>query len=106
MNNLPFLIRNLPIEKRNDYYQNNKIVSLKKENLSLREEINELKFLVKFYQSIWETHSNSVIYNLKIKYINGDPLWIDKIRCGRDLLLKLDRDEEIDEWLKPVKCER
>ena len=37
------------------------------ENLSLREEINELKFLVKFYQSIWETHSNSVIYNLRIK---------------------------------------
>ena len=106
MNNLPFLIRNLPKNKRNEYYLNNNIVSLNKENLSLREEINELKFLVEFYQSIWETHYNSVIYNLKIKYKRGEPVWIDKIRCDRNELLELDQDDEIIEWLKPIKCER
>jgi uncharacterized protein (UPF0297 family) len=106
MNNLPFLIRNLPKNKRNEYYQNNNIVSLNKENLSLREEINELKFLVDFYQSLWKTHSDSVIFNLNIKYINGDPLWIDRIKCDRNNLLRLDMDDEIEEWLKPIKCER
>jgi argininosuccinate synthase len=106
MNNLPFLIRNLPKNKRNEYYQNNNIISLNKENLSLREEINELKFLVEFYQSIWKTHYNSVIYNLKIKYKKGEPVWIDKIKCDRNELLELDQDNEIIEWLKPVKCER
>lgn len=106
MNNLPFLIRNLPKDKRNEYYQNNNIISLNNENLSLREEINELKFLVEFYQSIWKTHYNSVIYNLKIKYRKGEPVWIDKIKCDRNELLKLDQDDEIIEWLKPIKCER
>ena len=106
MNNLPFLIRNLPKDQRNEYYQNNNIISLNKENLSLREEINELKFLVEFYQSIWKTHYNSVIYNLKIKYRKGEPVWIDKIKCDRNELLQLDQDDEIIEWLKPIKCER
>jgi len=102
MNNLPFLIRNLPKDKRNEYYN----FILKKENLSLREQINDLDYLVKFYQSIWNTHSDSVIFNLKIKYINTEPVWVDRINCDINNILKLDRDEEIDEWLKPIKCER
>lgn len=106
MNKLPFLIRNLPNEKRKEYYQSNIIISLNKENLLLREENNELKFLVKFYQSIWNNHSDSVVFNLNIKYKNGNPVWIDKISCDRNDLLELDRDNDIDEWLKPVKCER
>ena len=46
MNTFPFLIRNLPNDKRKEYYQKNIHISLNKENLSLREENNELKYFV------------------------------------------------------------
>jgi len=69
-------------------------------------EIASLKEELEFYKSLFKTHSGSVIYNLKIKNKNGKKIWVDRIRCDRKELLELDRDEEITEWLKPVKCER
>jgi cell shape-determining protein MreC len=77
----------------------NEIISLRHKNKELEEDLN-------FYKSIFKTHSGSVLFNLRIKFRNGKQIWIDKIRCDRDYLLELDKDDEIEEWLKPVKCER
>ena len=88
-------------------------VNLQEENLKLKKEIEELKNLNKkidedlqFYKSIFETHRNSVVYNLYEKYRKGERIWIDKIRCDRLDVLELDQDEDTIEWLKPVRCER
>jgi len=69
-------------------------------------EIASLKDELEFYKSLFKSHSGSVIYNLKIKHENGQRVWIDVIRCDKSELLRLDPDEEVSEWLKPVKCER
>jgi len=68
----------------------------------------ELKEDLKFYKSIFETHSNSAVFNLRIKSINNKRLWVDKVQIQADykLLNSLDRDNEVTEWLKPVRCER
>ena len=92
--NMPFLIRNLPKEKRNE--------------LLLIKKISELKEDLDFYKSIFQTHQNSVIFNLTIKTINGKKIWIDKVTetCDRNNILILDQDDETKEWLKPIRCER
>ena len=69
-----------------------------KENISLKEELD-------FYQSLFNTHYNSAVFNLYIKSMNGKKVWIDKIRESNKFHL-LDDDEEVFEWMKPVKCER
>jgi len=69
-------------------------------------EIASLKDELEFYKSIFDTHGGSVIYNLTIKHVNGKRVWVDRIRCDKSELLQLDQDEEVSEWLKPVKCER
>ena len=61
---------------------------------------------LKLYKSIFKTHRNSAVFNLKIKKKNGIPVWVDRIRDCRDYILSLDTDDEILEWLKPVRCER
>jgi len=63
---------------------------------------------LKFYKSIFKTHQNSAIFNLRIKTINNNRLWVDKIKVFSDykLLHSLDKDDEVIEWLKPVRCER
>ena len=58
------------------------------------------------YKSLFTTHSNSVIYNLKLKTINGKPVWIDVINVDKSVVMSLDQDEETKAWLLPVKCER
>ena len=58
------------------------------------------------YKSLFTTHSNSVIYNLKLKTINGKPVWIDVINVEKSVVMSLDQDEETKAWLVPVKCER
>jgi len=65
---------------------------------------NELEF----YKSIFKTHYNSAIFNLRIKTINGERLWVDKIKISSDpdMLNSLDKDDEVLDWLKPVKFER
>lgn len=72
---------------------------------SLKERIVELEEDLEFYKSILEMR-NSCIYNLHIKTINGERVWVDRVLHHRDDFLKLDRDSQVEEWLKPVKCER
>jgi len=92
--NTPFLIRNLTGNKENargDFAYLNKIIDLKKE--------------LTFYQSLFKTHCNSAVFNLYCKTINGEKVWIDPIMEAGKLHL-LDKDKEVEEWLKPVKFER
>ena len=49
---------------------------------------------------------NSCIFNLYVKKKDGEKVWIDKIHATRSELLELDEDEQINEWLQPIKCER
>ena len=72
-----------------------------KENIQLKKDLE-------FYKSIFQTHSNSAVFNLKIKMINGERLWVDKVKIYSDhqLLNSLDKDDEVTEWLKPIPCER
>ena len=78
-------------------------------NLSQTEDKDELYILkekVKLYESLFKTHSNSVVFNLAIKKRNNKPVWVDRIRDNREYLQSLDSDDEIKEWLKPVRCDR
>lgn len=91
----------------NDYPSIIKIVDkLIEENNQLQGELDAKNDELEFYKSIFKTHRNSVVYNLYIKYKNKQRLWIDKIRTDYNELNQLDEDEDIKEWLKPVKCER
>jgi len=102
MNN-PLLIRNLPknIQKQTKYNINliNKNIKCTKLNYDLNEELN-------LYKSLFKTHHNSVVFNLKIKKRNGKKVWTDRISDNRSFIESLDKDEEVEEWLKHVKCER
>ena len=97
MNNysFPFLIRNLPKKEKenakNDFYR------FKTKRLD-----NELDF----DKSIFKTHFNSPVFNLKIKKTHsGERIWIDKIREFYRFN-ELYRDSDVIEWLKPIRCER
>jgi len=87
-----FLIRNFPKEKRKEIKYIN-------ENIELKTELD-------FYKSLFITNRGSLIDNLRDKRNNGKRVWIDKLRTSRIKLLELDQDDEIKEWLKPIKCER
>lgn len=91
---IPFLPRNLPQEKRQEYRYYRELQNTK----------NELEF----YKSIFKTHWNSAVFNLRIKMINDKKIWVDRIKITTDyeLLYKLNKDDEVIEWLKPVRCER
>ena len=96
--NIPFLIRNLPEEKKNDV----------KEEMNSIYKIYNLQKDLEFYKSLFITHFNSAVFNLRIKTINGERLWVDKIKAYTDykLLEQLDKDDEVLEWMKPIPCER
>jgi len=70
------------------------------------EKIRKLREELEFYKSLFVTRRNSCIFNLKIKKMNGKNVWVDRVRDQREDFLKLDRDEEVEEWLQPVRCER
>lgn len=72
---------------------------------SLKERIIELEKDLEFYKSIMKMR-NSCIYNLHIKTINGERVWVDRVLGQREHFLQLDMDPQVEEWLKPVKCER
>jgi len=72
----------------------------------VKNEMAIVKGDLEFYKSIFKTHRNSAIFNLRIKSINGERLWVDKVRADYSLKIQLDTDEETIEWLKPVRCER
>ena len=73
---------------------------------SVENELATVKEDLEFYKSIFKTHGNSAVFNLRIKSINGERLWVDKVRADYNLKIQLDPDEETIEWLKPVRCER
>ena len=79
---------------------------LEREKDELKNENTELKSELQFYKSLFKTHRNSVVYNLKIKKKRGKKVWIDHIRENREKILELDMDDEVKEWLKPIKCEK
>jgi len=97
MLNKVFLIRNLPEDKK---------INAKNDFLKL--EVDDVRSELEFYKKIFSLHQNSAIFNLRIKKINGKKIWIDKVldRPNIQLLNSLDRDDEIEEWLKPIRCER
>ena len=70
-----------------------------------QDKLNLLQKELDFYKSVFTTHNNSCIFNLHVKTIKGQKVWIDHIR-DTDSFHLLDKDEEVIEWLKPVKCER
>ena len=76
--------------------------------INLENKIEELKKELEFYKSVFKTHSNSAVFNLRIKTLNGKKIWIDKVRqrCDRQLILSLEQDDETREWLEHVRCER
>lgn len=83
----------------NDYVPTDDLNDCKNKLKKCREELE-------LYKSIFKTHRNSAIFNLKIKKKNNKPVWVDRIHVDRNYLLSLDTDNEIIEWLKPVRCER
>tara|TARA_B110000495_G_C22894800_1_gene522010 strand:- start:591 stop:893 length:303 start_codon:yes stop_codon:yes gene_type:complete len=91
----------------NDFPQSIKVIDkLNEENNKLQDELNETQRELDFYKSVFKTHRNSVIFNLYIKYKNRERIWIDKIGCSNYELNLLDKDEDIIEWLTPIRCER
>jgi hypothetical protein len=68
-------------------------------------DINQLQKELDFYKSIFKSHQNSCVFNLRIKTIKGEKVWVDYI-LDTDSLHLLDKDSEVIDWLKPVKCER
>ena len=81
---------------------------IKNTEKNFENQIEELNKELEFYKSVFKTHSNSAVFNLRIKTINGKKIWIDKVldRSNRELLLSLDKDDEVIEWLTPCRCER
>lgn len=90
------MIRNLTEDKKQQA----------RDDISLLEKINELQNELYFYKSIFKRRTNSAIFNLSIKTINGERIWYDKVMDHMDLLHLLDEDDEVIEWKKPVRCER
>ena len=85
---------------------NSAIFNLESKMKELRLERDMYKKQVVFYKSLFKTHRNSVVYNLTIKKRKNKKVWIDPINDHREKLLELDMDDDIKEWLKPIKCER
>jgi hypothetical protein len=94
--NTPFLIRNLPENKKEEA----------KNDFNMVETIYNLQKEIGFYKSIFKRHTNSAIFNLSIKTINGQRIWYDRVMDRMDLLDHLDEDEEVIEWKKTIRCER
>ena len=105
-NDYPSMIKIIDkLNEENDKLQD-ELDTTKGELDSIKCELDSTKCELEFYKSIFKTHRNSVVYNLYIKYKDKQRLWIDKIRTDYYELKQLDEDEDIKEWLKPVRCER
>ena len=52
---------------------------------SVENELATVKGDLEFYKSIFQTHGNSAVFNLRIKSINGERLWVDKVRADYNL---------------------
>lgn len=66
----------------------------------------QLEDELEFYKSLIDSgsHYNSLVGNMCIKYIKGVPIWIDiqKIKQDRTLLYSLDKDEQVEQWIKEL----
>lgn len=91
---ITFFIKDIQKKNKEIKYFQNRISDLEKE--------------LEFHKLIFKIKGNSAVFNLRIKTINGQKIWIDKIRdrFDRNLILSLDQDNETREWLEPVRCER
>ena len=96
---MSIILEHRKIMDDNDYTPTDDLNDCKNKLKNCNEEL-------KLYKSIFKTHRNSAIFNLKIKKKNGKPVWVDRIHDDRNYILSLDTDDEIKEWLKPVRCER
>ena len=65
----------------------------------------ELEEELKFYKSIFVSHFESRVSNLRIKKKDGNKLWVDRVK-DFDIFKDLDKDKEVIEWLKPIRCSR
>ena len=65
----------------------------------------ELEEELKFYKSIFVSHFESRVSNLRIKKKDGNKLWVDRVK-DFEIFKDLDKDKEVIEWLKPIPCER
>ena len=54
---------------------------VKSELESVQNELLIVKGDLEFYKSIFITHGNSAVFNLRIKSINGKRLWVDKVNA-------------------------
>ena len=73
---------------------------------SVKPEKTELELLkeeLDFYKSLFNSHNNSVVFNLTIKKKNGENVWVDHTRDSREYLESLEMDSEVKEWLEPIK---
>ena len=69
-----------------------KIDELLLENKKLKEEIIFFNKIFVFY--------DSMVYNMIIKYKNGDKVWIDKQKITKQELLELDQDQDIKKLIE------
>ena len=95
---ISYSLQNAELEKQ--------VEQLQQEITNLKSDKKTLKGDLQFYKSLFKTHRNSVVFNLTIKSKKGKKIWIDHIRCDKNELLDLDIDDEVLEWLKPIKCSR
>ena len=65
----------------------------------------ELEEELKFYKSIFVSHFESRVSNLRIKKKDGKKLWVDKVK-DFEIFKDLDKDKEVIGWLKPIRCSR
>lgn len=77
-----------------------------KDNKPALSELEIVKQELEFYKSLFKSHHNSVVFNLKIKTKDGKKMWVDYVSDSREYIESLDKDEEVLEWLEPVKPSR
>ena len=73
------------------------------------DEFEKLRVTMKdleFYKSLFYSHHNSCLFNMKIKYLKGEKVWVDPTRDTTEYISNLDRDSDVEEWLKPVRPSR
>ena len=77
--------------------------SLENKVSSLENKVSSLETELSFWKSLKETHYNSLVYNLSIKYKNKQPLWIDIQKITLNELLSLDSDPEIESQIETLR---
>lgn len=76
----------------------NKQLELK--NKLLVEENKKLAEEITFYKRISE-HTNALVGNMFVKYIDGKKVWVDRQNITRntELLHQLDKDNDVMDWI-------